>query len=480
VSWRRILLLLVLVAGLGTYLWVYEIPKAREEGKKAKLLGVDKDAITGIDLVFPDREIELKKGDQGWRLVKPVDAQADDTTVKSLVNTLADAEVQRTLDEAPQDPAAFGLDKPSPLVKLTVKSGPEPPPIAVGKNTAIGGKSYVRKGDEPKLYLTTSSLQFGLNKQAKDLRDKQLVSFQDDDVQRVEIASGGQTTTLVRKGKDAWVVQPGDQPADSTEVRSYLSTLRSTRATDFPDDAPADLGKYGLDQPRLAVTLGTGKDGSETQTLLLGSEDTQGTQKLVYAKRGSQPTVYGVGDWTPRSLGKQANDFRDKTVLAFDQSRVGKVVIDHKGEAAKATLARGGDSWTVEGANGKKAKDTAISRFVDDLHDLRGASIAAEPAGDLAPYGLDAPDLRITLSDKDGQPIGTIVGAKHDAKYYVMKAGGQTVYEARDYMYTRLDKKSGDFVEAEQKPGVSTTVPAGPAPPPAAEDEGDGEGEDAE
>ncbi|TMA59594.1 MAG: DUF4340 domain-containing protein [Deltaproteobacteria bacterium] len=142
VSWRRIAVLLVLVAALGIYLWMYEIPKAQEGGKKAKLVGVDKDAITGIDLVFPDREIELKKGDQGWRLVKPVDAPADDTTVKSLVNTLADAEVQRTLDEAPQDPAAFGLDKPSPLVKLSVKSGPAPPPIAVGKNTAIGGKSY--------------------------------------------------------------------------------------------------------------------------------------------------------------------------------------------------------------------------------------------------------------------------------------------------------------------------------------------------
>ncbi|TMA59593.1 MAG: DUF4340 domain-containing protein [Deltaproteobacteria bacterium] len=318
-------------------------------------------------------------------------------------------------------------------------------------------------------------MQFGLNKQAKDLRDKQLVTFQDDDVQRVDVASGGQTTTLVRKGKDAWVVQPGDQPADPTEVRSYLSTLRSTRATDFPDDAPADLGKYGLDQPRLAVTLAIGKDGTETQTLLLGSEGTQGTQKLVYAKRANQPTVYAVGDWTPRSLGKQANDFRDKTVLTFDQSRVGRVVIDHKGGGPSATLARGGDAWTVDGADGKKAKETAISRFVDDLHDLRGASIAAEPAGDLAPYGLDAPDLRITLTDKDGQAIGTIVGAKHDAKYYVMKAGGQTVYEARDYMYTRLDKKSGDFVEAEQKPGaVTTTTPGNPAPPPSA-DEGEGE-----
>jgi len=41
VSWRRIAILLVLVAALGTYLWLYEIPKAQQEGKKAKLVGVD-------------------------------------------------------------------------------------------------------------------------------------------------------------------------------------------------------------------------------------------------------------------------------------------------------------------------------------------------------------------------------------------------------------------------------------------------------
>jgi len=60
-----------------------------------------------------------------------------------------------------------------------------------------------------------------------------------------------------------------------------------------------------------------------------------------------------------------------------------------------------------------------------------------------------------------------------------MKAGGQTVYEARDYMYTRLDKRSGDFVEGEGSAGATTTMPANPAPPPAA-DEGEDEGEDEE
>src|SRR5207248_6362955 len=66
---------------------------------------------------------------------------------------------------------------------------------------------------------------------------------------------------------------------------------------------------------------------------------------------------------------------------------------------------------------------------------------AAEPAKDLAAWGLDRPDLRITLTDNEGQPIGTVLGAKHDGKPYVMRAGSETVFEARDYMYVRLDKQ---------------------------------------
>ena len=282
---RRILVLFVLVAALGTYLWVWEVPQARREGKKEKLLAIDKDAVRAVTLTYPDRSIELRKDDdKAWRIAKPIDAPADDNVVKAVVSMLADAEVQRTLDELPPDLAPFGLDKPTVTARVTLKDGSQLPAVAVGKNTAIGGKTYVRKGDEAKLYLTTSSIGFGLNKQVKDLRDKQILTFKDEDVTRVDIApQGAEKVTLTRKEKDAWTVDPGDHPADATEVRSYLSSLRSTRAVDFPDDAGGDLGKFGLAEPRLAVTVTVGKDGSTTQSLLVGGETTEGTQKQVYA-----------------------------------------------------------------------------------------------------------------------------------------------------------------------------------------------------
>ena len=463
-SLRKILVVFLLVAALFTYLVVYEFPKAEQEERKEKLLQVDKEAVTGLVLTYPDRELELAKGEHGWRLVKPVDAPADETTVKSLLTALVDAEVQRTLDEVPADLTPFGLASPSVTVRLTLKEGTAPQ-VLVGKNTAIGGKTYVRKGDDPKILLTASSLQFGLNKQPKDLRDKQLLTFQDDDVTRVVVKpAGGAAVTLLRKDKDDWTIEPGNHRGDPTEVRSYLSALRSTRATDFPDDAPADLATYGLDSPRLAVSVITGKEGAEaTQTIVLGAEATQGSQKVVYAKRADRPTVYALGEWSLRNLSKTAGQLRDKTVLGFDPARVGRVVLERT-DGATVTLVRGDAGWTLEGAEtDKKPNDAAISRFLDDVRDLRGTDVAAEPASDLAAFGLDAPALRVTLTDKDGQAIGTVLGAKHDAKHYVMRSGAETVFETRDYMYTRLDKQPKDFIEGEKPAAATAPVPAPPA-----------------
>lgn len=474
-SWPRILVLAALVAALGGYLWFYEVPQARKEAEKEKLVGVADDAVTGIELVYADRTIALAKSDGGWRLTKPVDAPADEPVVKALLTAITGAVVQKSLDDVPPDLAPFGLDKPATTITLATKDGPLPA-IGLGKNTAIGAKTYVRKGDAGKVYLTASTLQTAVNKQVRDLRDKQLLAFQDDDVQRVEIArAGAPALTLVRKDKDAWTIEPGGLPTDATEMRSYLASLRTTRATDFPDDAPTDLKQYGLDAPRLTITVSTGKDGAATQQLLVGDESSGEQTKSIYVKRAHQPNVFAVGEWALRSLDKDAAALRDKTVLAIEADRVGRVVLE-RAEGTGATLVRtAAGAWTLDGVDEAKAKGTAIQRFVDDLKDLKGSGIAAEPPGDLARFGLGAPTLRITVSDKDGKAIGTVLAAKKDAKYYAMREGGPTVFETRDYMYTRLDKQARDF---EQGTTPTTVAPAGGAPDLDLEDDAGGEDED--
>jgi len=474
---KRIALLFIVVAALGGYLFFYELPKAEREAEKDTLVDVAKDDITGIELDFPDRQIVLQKDGASWKLVKPIDAKADDAVMQSILQVLTSAEVQRTLDELPKDLAPFGLDRPNPSVTLTAKSGAVPA-IHVGTQTKIGQKTYVRLGDEPKLLLSPSNLKVGLDKQVKDLRDKTMLAF-GEGVTRLEIASaGGPPVVLTRTGEESWSVGPGDYPADETEVRSYLATLRGTRALEFADDAPTDLAKYGLAEPalRITVTAGAG-DAAKSSTLSLGGETPAGQTKQLYAMTTDRPGVATVGDFTQKNLDKSVTTFRDKTVFRFDPEQVARVELERR-EGAGVNVERAADgAWTMPSAKKgtpaeMETQSVTIGRLLDDLRDLRGADVVTDQAGDLAPYGLNAPALRITLFGKDGKALATLLVTSHDGKYYAMREGQPTVFELRDYMFNRIDKQEKDFLPGATPPmppmpqGIPPGMPPGMAVPP--------------
>jgi hypothetical protein len=454
---RSTIVLLLLLIGLGAYVYWVEYPKAQQEAKKKTLFEFSTDDVTEVSLVYPDREIVLKKSGDEWRLTKPVDVAADATAAKNLVNAIAECEVKRELTEAGTDLAQYGIDKP--FVTVTVKlKNKELPAILVGKNTPVGFSTYVQRADDKKIFLTSSAFRSGMDKKVKDLRDKTIIAFTDTDVNRIDIQGSDKDLRLVKKD-DVWTIeQPGPYAADAATIRSFLSTLRSIRAVDFPDDHPTDLSAYGLDHPRLKVTLYLGKDNA-ARSVLLGKET---DKKELYVQESSRPTVYTVSDWVFRDVDKSLNDLRDKTVLAFDRDKISAVDVK-RSDGTQFKLVRGDNKqWRAEGREGKPA-ETAISQFLGDLHDLKGYEIAADHPADLAPFGLDHPLLTLTVVGEDGKPIGTILLAEHQAEgakkeYTAMREGGPTVFRVRDYLVTRLNKTPEAFVE------LPTPTPGGATP----------------
>jgi len=459
---RTTLVLLLLLAGLGAYVYWVEMPAAEQEAKKKTVFEFKPDDVTQVTLAYADREIVLAKAAGQWRLTKPIDALADTTTTGNLVNAIADCELKKELTDASSDPAQYGLDKP--FVTVTVQLGDKAlPSLRVGKNTPVGFSTYVQRSDDNKVLLTGSSFRAGMDKQIKDLRDKTIVAFEDKDVQKVQVRADGKDLTLVQKD-GAWrIEQPAAYPADAAAVRNFLSSLRAMRALDFPADQPTDLATYGLDQPRLTLTLTVGKDLTEKR-VLVGKEN---EKKEIYVQTSGQPTVYTVSEWVFRDLNKSTGDFRDKTVLAFDQNSVTAVDIV-RSDGGRVKLNRGADQrWTAEGLDGTLS-DTAVTQYLTDLHDLKGHDIAADAPNDLAAFGLAPPQLTATLLGADSKPLGAVLLGTRDAnettEYTAMRSGGSTVLLIREYLFTRLNKQPSDFVvQTTPLPGAAAESPEGEA-----------------
>jgi hypothetical protein len=451
---RSVFTLLLLAIGLGTYAYFVERPARERESKKQTLLSLDADAVAAITLTYPDREIRLAKDpDAHWRIAAPLEADADQVAVKNLVNAIAEAELKGTIEEPPDDLALYGLDEPIVTIRLQLKDGAEVPTLVVGKETPIGYKAYARKEGDPNVYLTTGAFHSGVKKEVKDVRDKTILDFTDADVGRIILARDGTDTVALQKHEDLWkITKPVEYAADAGEVRSFLSSLRGLRAQDFIDDPDDDLSTYGLAAPRLRVTLSVGEDGVQ-KSVLLGSE-APGTPKRIYAKRGERGTVYLVGDWTLQNLERDVGKFRDRTVLPFEREAVSQITITPK-DGDLLTLERDeAGTWTLKGTTGTP-KATAIERFLDDLRQTKPAEIVSDDVADFPRYGLDDPILRISVVGKDDTPIGALLAARltdDDGKetFYFAREGMPTIFEGRQYMLTRLDKRASDLVESAQ------------------------------
>lgn len=457
------LALLLVAAGLGAYAYYVERPAREREAATKTLLDFDKDAVEEITLAYPDREIRASKSPDGqWRMTAPVEAAADQTAITNLLGAIADAEQTKTIEDPGEDLAVYGLDAPAVTVRLRLRDG-EVPALKIGKQTPIGMKAYAQKDGDPNLYLTTGAFHTGVKKEPKDLRDKTIVSFSDDQVRAIEISRpGSPTIALARAGDEppgTWALTaPRAADADAAEVRSFLSSVRGLRAQDFIDTPEADLSSYRLDEPQLEITLTVDKDGT-TKRVLIGGE-APGEPKGLYAKRGETETIYTVGAWTLTNLSKDASTFRDRTVLAFAPESASRITVTTRG-AEPVVLERSGGNWALAGAAASNAE--AIERFVDDLRQTKATAVVADDVTDLAPYGLDDPDLHVLVVGEDGQPLGALRASRRAAgeekpgdtdepaeeKYYFTREGSMTVLEGRQYLLTRLEKSRADFMSPE-------------------------------
>jgi hypothetical protein len=451
---RNTFILALIFAGLAAFLYFVEFERAAEEAKKKTLFDLDGDKVTGVTLTYPDRKIVVKKADGKWRLAEPIEDLADETAVENLVRAIAECEIKKTLDDVPADLAPFELDKPKVEI-LVALADEELPLIRVGKNTPVGFSTYVQRADDPKVHLTTSAFASGMDKQVKDLRDKQILTFSDDSIRRIAVQRGD-GRVLLKKTDEAWTIEePAPYTADATTVRSFLATLRSLRAVDFVAEEAADLAAYGLDAPRVSITLYGDKEDDQKQVLVGGEND----KKDVYVKVAGRAAVYTAGSWVFRDLDKTLNDFRDKTIFAFEPDAVTTIKLVHAdGEQLSFTRADKDTPWALADHD-DPPEASKVAQLLTDLKDLKGFEIATEEPDDLGAWGLAEPELTVSLGSKDG-PLASVKFGSHRAEegtavdHTALREGEPTVFKLREYVFTRINKRARDFLP---KPTVTPT-----------------------
>lgn len=464
----KALVMFVVLLALGAYVYFVELPHEKEEAAKKKLFTFEKEAVTELQFTYLDRSLHLKKDETGkWRITQPVNAEADDTTVANMVNSIADAEITRILDDPVQDPALYGLNAPVVKLQVTLKNEKTLPIVSIGKDTPVGYSVYLQKEGESQILLTPQAFRLGMTKEVKDVRDKTVLALSPDEVKKIELQAPGKEI-LLAKTEGGWTLEkPVNGKADDSQVQTFLSSIQSMKAQDFVETPILEAKEYGLAPPQLMVSLTLGEDNAQ-KTLLIGGEKTQEQgAKQRYLKRGEKETLFLVGDWVLRDLNKSVNDFRDKTIAQFAQDQAVKVEVKRHDEQG-FVLTKGADNkWSINQSGEGEFQETTATQLVSALADLRGFEVAADNPTDLGSYGLAEPALSIAAYNEKNEKLASVVAAQkaedETKRTFAMTEGGKTVFVLRDYMFDRLNKVPTDFWEkpAEKEPSAtSDTAPS--------------------
>ena len=424
---RKLIIAAIVLAALSGVLWWSN--KHPDWGKEKTpetetpvLVNIPDLAIEGIDVQKKDgTKVSLERKSGKWAITAPAPYAADQDAVSSIVSALSPANGDSVIEAKPGDVSKYGLTNPTLTVTVHEKGG-KTEQLLIGDDVPANSLVYVRVPGNPKVYAAATSLKTSFDKSLNDLRDKRLLTFDQNQLTRIDLAEGKTNIEFGKNGQNEWaIVQPQPYRADNFQVEELLRRLTEAKMDLAAPAADQEKAKKGYASGK-AVAVAKLTDSSGTQTL-----DVRKSGDDYFGKSSVVDGTYKLAADLGKQLEKPLDDFRNKKIFDFGFSDPTKVEIQGK------TFTRSGSDWKVDG---KVMDSSSVQEVIDKLRELT--------ASKFLDTGFGTPTASMTVVSNDGKRTEKVEFSK-DADSYVARRGAETsLYQ--------LDAKSvNDILEASSK-----------------------------
>jgi hypothetical protein len=266
--------------------------KSIQEFRRKRVLPFDRLQVTRLKIAGPRETVVLYREGQGekvvWKIKAPVETAADQPEVKSLLFALEDLKARDFIDD-PKERAAKRATLGKPLATITLHEGETDRMVSLFLAPRDSATAYAEGTAQEPLFQITQAAAKDLAKGLFDLRAKQLIAAEPDQVKTLVIKTGGQEYALSREG-GAWIVD-GDPNAKADAARINMFVTRAVRlqAEKIVTEKPTDLKRYGLATPA-AELIAAGDEGKLLGRIVFGRQD----QGLAYAMGSAFAGVFQV------------------------------------------------------------------------------------------------------------------------------------------------------------------------------------------
>ena len=348
-------------------------------------------------------EVEVRRKDGEWTMLKPVEAPADPTAVAGVLGEISALKATSFVSDTGGDLALYGLN--APALALEVKTAATNKVLQIGQNDPKEtNQVFARVADQASVFLLPRASVDSLAKLSDRIRDKRVVTFPSPEVvQSVDFSGKGGDFRIEREGEGRrWTLKSAgsNRPADTEAIEGWIKALHSARASRFL--TTEDPAKLGFIKPRQSLTFtwsaktlqGT---TNRTETLKIGDE----SKEEVFVQVSSISGGIALPAELVREIPESPQGVLPKNILPEGLGEVKGLVWVSGGKRKEF---RGeGTIWKMQGS-GKDCP--AVSGYVSRLEGLRVAKWIA-PAGKAE---FLKPEAEILVEGATGQKVKLVLG----------------------------------------------------------------------
>lgn len=376
-------------------------------------------------------DIELTRQQNGWQIVRPIKARADDDIVNA---TLEKINATPVLDFAESGKIPSSETENSGR-SISLFSGDEKVEIScVSPAPNQPDKIYLRVASRPSLLLVNGSFAQTINVKPNQLRDRRIARLNSDIIDRIKIDQAGTASVLLGRREDHWeIVSEQNAPANNEAISRLMATLNGTEVQEFVSDTATDLSRYGLDAPTLRVGFSSYASDNTAEssageepiaTLAVGKLD----KNAYYARIEEEPYVFSIPEQTVNTLPIHEFDFRSLDALTLQRNDLVSVEIEN-GDGKVELIRDDHGQWLTKE---KSEDEAALQTFLNAISRVRAVAWVgpSQPA-----YGLDHPIETIRIRAKTGQFELQIGGTNERGDRYAILSNQTGVFliGANDY-----------------------------------------------
>ena len=355
------------------------------------------DAVNKLILSTNGTKIVLaRNNDKIWEITEPIQDRADSNIVTKMleaITTLKKFEIKED-DTQGKD---MGIDDAAVSLEI-FQNNEYTGKVTFGDETGLSGTVYANWSSDKvnDSFFCWADARNEIDISFDKLRDPQLVKSLIEEIQEIEVSDEtGSSLRVIRKSeKSDWIIdKPLNTGTDSKRINEWLSNIVNLTSQNFIDNSESITASY-FNSIYKSIKVKR-FDNDEFIIIDFAKSDIQNESYVRVTDRPG--IIFKTGSEAIKSIDLNPNTIRDKRLIPFNPKSVIAMNIEAKPDY-KVNLLQDNNGWQiVENSSKTKADRQRIYKILESLSSEKVEEFVADAAGNLEPWGLNQPTLKVSL-----------------------------------------------------------------------------------